>query len=322
MGPCKLGKRASDLSLCNRCLSDRHKTSECPGIRASLPYKCFNCSKSEHHGAMCPQSLSISSKNILNCQSGSEIFVPVLSLKVSKGKKSFKCSFLLDTGAQFSIINKQIIDSKLGDCCGAPLTRLVSSFGVPAGASKGYNFLANLTLPCGGKTRCLFFAKEGFKLSLQIPMLPSVVKNLELAGYSVSPNYPGRNTECIEILGILGNDILQDFTLFDLVDVELFKFSIKVIKLANGSIPFGSVENFIHPSERKSFLQRVSESLKPCGSDSQVATSSLVDISKVSVKLNNSSEVSNSKLVKFASEVNEPLKDNFSKFQVPSRVFL
>ena len=153
-------------------------------------------------------------------------------------------------------------------------------------------------------------------------MLPSVVKNLELAGYSVSPNYPGRNTECIDILGILGNDILQDFTLFDLVHVELFKFKIKVIQLANGFIPFGSVENFIHPSERKSFLRRVSESLKPCVYDSQVATSSLVDISKVSVKLNNSSEVSNSKLVKFASEVNEPLKDNFSKFQVPSRVFL
>ena len=71
--------RASELSLCSRCLSDRHRTSECAGNRASLPYKCFQCNKSEHHGAMCPQSVNVLGKNILNCQSGSEIFVPVLS---------------------------------------------------------------------------------------------------------------------------------------------------------------------------------------------------------------------------------------------------
>ena len=106
---------------------------------------------------MCPQTTNVFGKNILNCQSGSEIFVPVLSLKVTKGKKSFKCSFLLDTGAQFSIINKQIIDSKLGDCCGSSLTRLVSSFGMPACTRKGFNFVASLTLPCRKKNWCLFF---------------------------------------------------------------------------------------------------------------------------------------------------------------------
>ena len=84
-------------------------------------------------------------------------------------------------------------------------------------------------------------------------MLPSVVKNLELAGSCVSPNYPGRNSEFVNILGILGNDILQEFTLFDLSHVELFNFNVRVIKLANGIIPFGSVVNFVHPSQRKQF---------------------------------------------------------------------
>ena len=71
-------------------MSDRHKTSECPGNRASLPYKCFICNKSEHHGAMCPQANRDPAKKILSYQSGSEMFVPVLSLKVNKGKKSAK----------------------------------------------------------------------------------------------------------------------------------------------------------------------------------------------------------------------------------------
>ena len=259
--------RAEELTLCTRCLSDRHKTFDCPGIRASLPYKCFSCGKSEHHGAMCPQANKDNGKKILNCQSGSEIFVPILSLRINKGKKSVKCCFLLDTGAQFSIINKQFVDSQLGNCCGAPLTRLVSSFGLPASVSKGFNLIANLTLPCGEKSSCLFFALENFSLSLQIPMLPSVVKNMESAGYSVSPNYPGRNSEIVNILGILGNDILQEFTQFDLSHVELFNFNVRVIKLANGIIPFGSVVNFVHPSQRRQFFKRISDSCEPCVSD-------------------------------------------------------
>ena len=312
--------RASELNLCSRCLSDRHKTSECAGIKASLPYKCFSCNKSEHHGAMCPQAQNLGpGKNILNCQSGSEIFVPVLSLKVHKGKKSFKCCFLLDTGAQFSIINKQIIDSKLGNCCGSSLTRLVSSFGMPASASKGFNFLANLTLPCGGKTTCLFFAMEDFKLSLQIPMLPSVVNNLESIGYSVSPNYPGKNSECIDILGILGNDILQDFVQFDLIHVELFRFNVKVIKLANGIIPFGSVENFIHPSERKEFISRITRFPKSCVSDNLVANSRLENMRG---NESDSPKLSKTKSVRFASpKEEEAVNNNFSIDHIPSRVF-
>ena len=249
--------RAEELTLCIKCLSDRHRASECPGNKALLPYKCFSCNKSEHHGAMCPHAIKDLGKKVLSCQSGSEIFVPFISLKVGRGRKSFKCCFLLDTGAQFSVINKQLVDSKLGDYCGAPLSRLVSSFGLPARVSEGFHLVADLTMPCGTKSSCLFFALENFSLSLQIPMLPSVVKNLESAGYSVCSNYPGRNSDSVNIVGILGNDILQEFSQLDLGSVELFNFKVRVIKLANGIIPFGSVVNFVHPSQRKLFYKKI-----------------------------------------------------------------
>ena len=48
--------RAAALGLCGKCLNNKHKISDCPGNKAALPYKCYCCSKSEHHGALCPQS--------------------------------------------------------------------------------------------------------------------------------------------------------------------------------------------------------------------------------------------------------------------------
>ena len=33
--------RALALDLCSKCLNNKHKTSDCPGNKAALPYKCF-----------------------------------------------------------------------------------------------------------------------------------------------------------------------------------------------------------------------------------------------------------------------------------------
>ena len=52
-----------------------------------------------------------------------------------------------------------------------------------------------------------FFAMEDFRLNVQVPMLKSVVNNMEEAGYTVSPDLPRMDNT--EVLGILGNSILQ-----------------------------------------------------------------------------------------------------------------
>ena len=94
-------------------------------------------------------------------------------------------------------------------------------------------------------------------------MLPSVVANIESAGYVVSPDYPGRDSESVVISGILGNDILQDFKLLDLINVKVFDSFAKVLQVANGVIPFGSVSSFIHPSCVRKFYARISKSVEP-----------------------------------------------------------
>ena len=160
------------------------------------------------------------------------------------------------------IINKQLVDKRVGVCLNPSMSRNVSSFNMPMKKSKRFNYPADLTLPCGQRVSCIFFffffffAMEDFRLNVQVPMLKFVVNNMEEAGYTVSPDLPRMDN--IEVLGILGNDILQYFTHLSLESASLFgKVSAKMVRLANGYIPFGSVLNFLHPDEEENFLSKV-----------------------------------------------------------------
>ena len=136
------------------------------------------------------------------------------------------------------------------------MSRNVSSFDMPMKKSKGFNYPADLALPCGQKVYCIFFAMEDFRLNVQVPILKSVVNNMEIAGYAVSLGFPIMDN--IEVLGILGNDILQYFTHLSLESASLFgKVSAKMVRVANDYIPFGSFLNFLHPDEEDIFLSKV-----------------------------------------------------------------
>ena len=93
--------------------------------------------------------LKVLRKILKSVQMGSDIFVQVVTLTLGREKKLVRCSFLLDTGAQFSIINKQLVNKRVGVCLSPPISRNVSSFDMPMKKSKGFNYPADLTLPCG-----------------------------------------------------------------------------------------------------------------------------------------------------------------------------
>ena len=88
--------RALALGLCSKCLNNKHKTSDCPGNKATLPYRCFCCSKSEHHGTLCPQRFKENPENkMFNFQMGSDIFVPVVTLTLGREKNQLDAHFFL-----------------------------------------------------------------------------------------------------------------------------------------------------------------------------------------------------------------------------------
>ena len=122
-------------------------------------------------------------------------------MPVSRGKHGARCHFLLETGAQFSIINKEFVENKVGVCLSPPMYRLVSYFGMPTAIREGFNYTADLTLPCGTKTFCIFFAMEGFSLSIQVPKLPTVIQSMNDHDYVVSPDFPRVKGEDIKMFG-------------------------------------------------------------------------------------------------------------------------
>ena len=252
--------RASTLGYCNRCLNSKHSPSECPGLKAALPYKCFVCGKSEHHVAFCPQDKT--DKKVFNINTDytiSDIIVPLLSLPVIRDKRnSARCAFLLDSGAQFSIINKEFVEKRVGPCLSPPIYKLVSSFGLPVANRVGYNYVADLRLPCKSRIPCLFFAIEGFNLSVQIPEIGTVLQSMNDFNFPVSPDFPRVSGEDFEILGIIGNDILQHFEHFSLEKAPIFgSRSCKVIQLANGYLPYGTGLNYIPPCEKPRYIKRI-----------------------------------------------------------------
>lgn len=251
-------EQAIKLGLCSKCLSQKHKDRDCPGNRAALTAKCYTCGKFEHHGAVCPNLVfGDPAKKVLSMSSGTDSLLPVVSLTVSRGKNcSSEFVFLLDTGAQISIINKELVEKKV-DLCRSPLiNKMVTSFGNVNKCQAGYNYVAYLTLPCGSRVYSNFFAIEGFSLPVQIPMLDNIKHNVRSAGYKLSPNFDFGN-ENITVHGIIGNDLLRDFRTFSIEPISLKgSNNPKLLRLHNGYVPYGSTDSLLNPQERLLLISR------------------------------------------------------------------
>ena len=136
-----------------------------------------------------------------------------------------------------------------------PLSRLVSSFGMPTAVREGFNYVADLTLPCGTKTFNVFFAMENFHLSIKVHRLSTIINSMNSHGYVVSPNFPRVRGGEIKIFGILGIDSIQLFNHFSLEKASMFGHYSTVIKVDNGFLPFGSGIHFMPPNEEQDYME-------------------------------------------------------------------
>ena len=258
---------ATQRGWCVICLSGKHLSDKCPGLSASLPFKCYKCKKSEHHAAVCPSSKASDSKSSgssLNYQSNPGILSPVLSCSVSRGRSSAKFVFLLDSGAQFSSICKEAVERLVDECRSPPMAKLVSSFGQTMGKrTKGYNYTAKLTLPDGRKINVDFFAVENLSFQLTFPMLSNVISNMKTFGVPLHLDFPYQGEENIVVMGILGTDVLQHFKPYSHQNFRIHGQNANVIELSNGFIPFGSADLFMSLSESKTLHERLIERFVP-----------------------------------------------------------
>ena len=259
---------ADKKGWCTKCLSGKHLLDSCPGKSASLPFKCYKCKKAEHHAVVCPTTKNFASKSnskdSFNYQSNSGVMNPVLSFTVSRGKSRAKFVFLLDSGAQFSSICKEAVEKYVDECRSPPMARFVCSFGQNKGRwTKGYNYTAKLTLPCGQKIDVDFFAVENLSFQLTFPTLNNIVDNIRADSIPLHSDYPYQGGETVEVLGILGIDVLQYIKPYSHEELCVHGKRANFIKLPNGYIPFGSAELFLYPGESKFPRQRLLEKFVP-----------------------------------------------------------
>ena len=258
---------ADKKGWCTKCLSGKHLLDSCPGKTASLPFKCYNCKKAEHHAAVCPTKNFASksnSKGSFNYQSNPGVMNPVLSFTIGRGKSRAKFVFLLDSGAQFSSICKEAVEKYVDECRSPPMARFVCSFGQNRGRwTKGYNYTAKLTLPCGQRIAVDIFAVENLPFQLTFPMLNNIVDNIRADSIPLHADYPYQGGETVEVLGILGIDVLQYTKPYSHEELGVHGKRANFIKLPNGYIPFGSAELFLYPGESKILRQRLLEKFVP-----------------------------------------------------------
>ena len=240
-------KRAVELGLCELCLNQNHKINVCPGKRSSLPFRCFTCNKPEHHVALCPGETFQNPKGMMIIKSDSSIYMPVINIPLFCNNKSAVLPFLLDTGAEFSVINKEVAESFLGVCSSPMVLKPVSHFGQVAEYKRTFEYSVQLKFPSGGICAALFLAIENFNIGVRFPNIISAVANMEKAGIPVSPSF-GIREQIVPIMGVVGNDILQFFSIFSFENALIAGNKVKVIRLSDGYIPYGSVNGYLESS--------------------------------------------------------------------------
>ena len=122
----------------------------------------------------------------------------------------------------------------------SPVTKHITSFS-GGGTKIGANVPLFVTLPSKKVIPVDFFAMKVAELDISHPHLKSTIKYLKENSVQLSPSYPTIDDNYVKLAGILGNDAIQNFDTFKIVSFG----DGKLLQLADGCIPFGSLERLI-----------------------------------------------------------------------------
>ena len=152
------------------------------------------------------------------------------------GEKLFP--FLLDTGAQLSVINYEL----LGGICHSTLPcdrvrRPLSGFLGLKGDVDGYMVDTKITLPSSEVVDCNFFAINRFNIDLHVRGISKFMENAASHNIPVSPNAPKYKNDSVKLFGIIGNDLIEKFKVFEKQNIN----NCNLLRLSNGFVPMGTV---------------------------------------------------------------------------------
>ena len=161
------------------------------------------------------------------------IISPVISLEVGIGKDISRLNFLLDTGSQISLIDADCVQDYINS---NKVFKTVSTF-QSISRVEGHDCKVKITLPNGDSRDFILFSCPNLSLLMSADNLGTSVDDLR-EKYSISPSYPNIVDDKISISGIIGNDILQSFDVFELISVG----NGKMLKISDGLVPIGNLK--------------------------------------------------------------------------------
>ena len=132
--------------------------------------------------------------------------------------------------------------------------------------------LPNLLYLVGRKLIFFFFfvAVENLSFQLTFPMLNNIVDNIRVDSIPLHSDYSYRVGETVEVLGILGVDVLQHNKPYSHEELWVHNKRANFIELPNGHIPFGSAEQFLVASKSKIPCSRLVERSVPWDDESSL----------------------------------------------------
>ena len=136
---------------------------------------------------------------------------------------------MLDTGSQFSLINSKYVTNLKKDLT----IKTVNTF-QNISRIEGYDCLVNVTFPNASQRKCKFFACPDLSLRMSDVNLGGNIAHSRNS-YIISPSFPEIIHNSITISGIIGNDLLHNFSACESITAG----EGKMLRLANGLILLG-----------------------------------------------------------------------------------
>lgn len=163
---------------------------------------------------------------------------PVVALPIKTPNGSLYLNFLLDTGAQVSLLDYDSLQNS--NCSFSSSSASLISLGINKKV-EGFSLKTNLTLPDCNSVNIEIFCLPSLNLNMNVEGINSTIEKLKTSDIPLSTNLPKYRDNSICINGVLGNDILTNFKVFSYETIK----GVKMLRLSNGFIPVGSTTELI-----------------------------------------------------------------------------
>ena len=236
-----------------------------------------------HISALCPKFSPdiVTNFCVGSASSGKTFLLPVLTVKISCGKRTTSVSCLIDSGSQRSYLNKEVL-KRLKLSVDSTKTNMQINTFIDNSIKEFSEMCLSIDFQEGHRYAVPFLVNDDFNLNFSVDGLNKAFNNLK-SRYQVAENFDG---DYVRLEGLLGVDSMQYLQLCELITC----MGGKAFNLQRGIVPFGNVDSFLTNPQLTSKYANVSnasisQAFNEDASSSDVITDCVIDSSIINFVL-------------------------------------